>query len=130
MAGGPSKAEEHILKEQKTSRSRWWRAGSKEAPSWFCGGELELLAPDERDRLYRKVLSNKRWVRLGLLICLLPTIVGSLFAGHHRVIGIALAVSYALGEVGSRIFRQRIFLAAARRHLQASAEGARRKPGQ
>lgn len=113
----PSKAKEQILNEQ---RVRWRRAVSRETPSWFAGREFDLLAPTERDKLYRKVLAGNRWARLVVLICVWPTVIGTLLTGHNQVVGIALAISWALGEVGSRLFRRRILLAAARRHVQAS----------
>lgn len=51
---------QRILEEQRAKRPRWYRLASKVTPSWFSGGELDLLKQHERNELFVSLATGNR----------------------------------------------------------------------
>jgi hypothetical protein len=113
-----------ILDEQRAKRPRWYRSASKATPSWFSGGELDLLEAHERAELFLSLGARNRpaWNFLFILAAAnVPNITKHIVSNTHRTLWICVAVGYAIIAVGAWLTRRRTILATARRQVREGA---------
>ncbi len=113
-----------ILDEQRAKRPRWYRSASEGTPSWFSGGELNLLEAYERDKLFLKLAARHRpaWPVLFILAAAnVPNVTEHIVSNTHRTLWICVVVGYAIIAVGAWLTRRRTILVTARRQVRESA---------
>jgi len=113
-----------LLDEQRAKRPSWYRSASKATPSWFAGGELDLLEPHERVELFVNLAARNRpaWPVLFVLAAAnVPNITKHIVSDTHRALWICVVVGYAMIAVGAWLARRRTILVTARRQVRESA---------
>ncbi len=115
---------QRILDEQRANRPRWYKSASKATPSWFSGGELDLLKPHERDELFVSLASGNRpaWPVLFILAAVnVPNITRHMLADTQRALWICVVTGYGIIALGAWLTRRRTILVTARRQVRESA---------
>ena len=113
-----------ILDGQRAKRPRWYKSASKATPSWFSGGELDLLKPHERDELFLSLAARNQpaWPVLFIIAAAnVPNITRHILSNTQRAIWICVVVGYAVIAVGAWLTRRRTILVTARKQVRESA---------
>jgi hypothetical protein len=113
-----------VVNDAKAQRPRW-RSAALRAPAWFAGEELDLLQAAERDELYLEERSRHppvQWLPILIALLALLNVVRNLQPTEGRGLWIAATVGLVFLGVGAWLYRRRLILIAARRHVRESPD--------